>query len=396
MPISFFRFLLGYVKFSFTGGFADKFVNECFLRNINIKNIIYKENALYAEASIKSYRALHRIALKCGGTVKISKKCGLPFLLAPLKGRWGFFAGVLFFVLFISYMGGFVWNITVIGNNRLAEAKIVDYLAQNGFKTGCRWANVDKENLEFEILSDFDEVAWVSINKLGCLAQIEISESVPKPDIVDSGRITNVKASKDGVIVHVTALGGWPEVREGDAVAKGDLLISGVFESEVDKKNHFAHAHGEVLAQTNKEITINICREQSKKDFKNSQEYKSFYFFGLEIPLYLKKQKGDAQISLEKSYLVLNSFRLPIGIFTEKCDYYIESKETLTDEALEALATGELENRKAEELKNCEILSENIELETDESTCTVRAQYSLLEDIAEEYEIIFSDEEDAN
>ena len=241
MPISFFRFLLGYVKFSFTGGFADKFVNECFLRNINIKNIIYKENALYAEASIKSYRALHRIALKCGGTVKISKKCGLPFLLAPLKGRWGFFAGILFFVLFISYMGGFVWNITVIGNNRLAEAKIVDYLAQNGFKTGCRWANVDKENLEFEILSDFDEVAWVSINKLGCLAQIEISESVPKPDIVDSGRITNVKASKDGVIVHVTALGGWPEVREGDAVAKGDLLISGVFESEVDKKNHFAH-----------------------------------------------------------------------------------------------------------------------------------------------------------
>lgn len=393
MPISFFRFLLGYVRFSFSGGFNDKFINECFLKNINIKNIVYRDDVLYAEAGIKSYKALHRIALECGGKIKISKKIGLPFMLAPLKGRWGFFFGILFFILFISFMSGFVWNITVIGNNRLAEAKIVDYLAQNGFKTGCRWADVDKENLEFEILSDFDEVAWVSINKLGCLAQIEINETVPKPDIVDNGKITNVKAARDGIIVHVTALGGWPEVKEGDAVVKGDLLISGVFESEVDEKNHFAHAHGEVLAKTTREITISICREQSKKDFQSSREYKSLYFFGAEIPLYIKKQKGDAQISLEKSYLVLNSFRLPIGIYTERCDYYTEKKETLTDEAVEALAESELENRKAEELGDCEVLSENIELETDESMCTIKAEYSLLEDIAEEYEIAFSDEE---
>ena len=59
-------FLLGSVKFTFTGGFPDDFINECYNNNINIKNIIYIDNVITAEAGIKSYKRLHRIAYSCG------------------------------------------------------------------------------------------------------------------------------------------------------------------------------------------------------------------------------------------------------------------------------------------------------------------------------------------
>ncbi|MDE5604992.1 MAG: sporulation protein YqfD, partial [Eubacterium sp.] len=237
MLISFFRWLLGYVKFSYTGGFREDFINDCYRKGIYLKNIRSKKNELTAETKIKQYKTLHQIAFSHGGKVKIFKRKGFPFLLSPLNNRWGFFVGIVYLIFFISFMGGFVWNITVSGNNRVTEVKIVDYLAKNGFKIGTRWDNTDKEQLEVSIMAEFEDVAWISINKIGSTASIEINETVHKPDMVNQKKITNVKAAKDGVIVKVEAFGGWAEVQKGDAVAKGDLLISGVRESEVDKKN---------------------------------------------------------------------------------------------------------------------------------------------------------------
>lgn len=399
MLIKIINWLSGYVIFTFTGGFADGFINRCYQEKINIKNMVRDKKGLSARCSIKAYKRLHTIALRSGGRVRIIKKKGLPFITHPLRGRWGIFAGALFFVLFTSFMGGFIWNITVIGNDTLQASKIVDYLAQNGFKTGVRWSDTDKENLEFAVMADFDEVSWISINRFGCLAQIEIRETVNKPDIVDNNKITNVRAAKDGVIVEVTALGGWSAVKPGEAVTKGDLLISGIYEADETQnpqQNHYAHAHGTVIAQTSYEITVNIPREQSEKVFTSQREYKTLYFFGLKIPLYFKKEDQNAVAESGREYLVLNDFRLPIGIYTDKYSYYSRQKRRADDAELEALAQAELEKKEAAELAGCEIIGRSSELDINESGCTLTVSYSLFEDIGEEAEITFSQSESNN
>ena len=392
MLIRFFRWLLGYVQFTFTGGFSEKFINDCRADNIYIKNIIKISGGISAQVKPKEYFALHKIAYACGGKVHITKKRGLPFLLMPLKNRWGIFCGILFGVMLVSFLSGFVWNVTVIGESRLTDSQIVDYLAQNGLKVGARWADIDKENLEFKVMADFDDVAWISINKLGCLAQIEINETVPKPAIVGTD-ITNVKAKKAGVIVHITALGGWPVAQEGDAVSAGDLLISGVNESAVDERNHYAHAHGRVLAKTNHRITVNISRRQAERSYTRKRDYNYAYFFGIKLPLFISREKGTAEISTENSCFVLNGFRLPIGKITEHYEYYEAEEILLGDDELEALALDELQRRKAQELANCEILNEIISTETGDNSCLITADYILLEDIAEESKITFQNAE---
>lgn len=399
MLIKFFNWFFGYVVFTFSGGFTDGFINRCYHEKINIKDISAENGVLTARCSIGAYKRLHKIAFRSGGKVKLVKKRGLPFLLHPLKGRWGVFCGMLFFVLFVSFMGGFIWNITVIGNQTLETSKIVDYLAQNGFKTGVRWSETDKENLEFAVMADFDRVAWISINRIGCLAQVEIRETTPKPEIENNNLITNVTAKKDGVIVKVTALGGWPAVQAGDAVTTGDLLISGVYEPEEysqPQKNHFARAHGSVIAKTNSRITVNIPREQSEKICTSEKQYKTLYFFGLEIPLSIKKEEENTVCEYQKKYLVFHDFRLPIGIYTEIRRSYTDTKRSISDDELRAAAKKELLEREKEKLAGCEIIGKTEKEKITDGGIVYTAEYSLLEDIGAEQEIIFSDTDKDN
>ena len=243
------------------------------------------------------------------------------------------------------------------------------------------------------MLSDFEDIGWISINKFGSTAGIEINETVNTPDIIDNSKITNVRATKDGVIKHVTALSGLPQVKAGEAVTKGDLVISGVYQSEVDNKNHFTHAHGTVLAEVKDDIVLNISREQNNKFYTHKKEYKSFYFFGVKIPLYLAKDKGNSDTVTEKSYFMLNSFRLPIAVIKETENYYEIESKTLEDNELLELAKRELEKRKNEELKDCNIVNEKVSYDLGADSCKIVGNYTFIEDIGKEVEIEISDEE---
>ena len=175
------------------------------------------------------------------------------------------------------------------------------------------------------------------------------------------------------------------------------MLISGVYEPDEysnPQKNHFAHAHGSVIAKTDHEITVNIPREQSEKVYTAEEEYKTLYFFGLEIPLYIDQEKTNTVSEYQKKYLVLNDFRLPIGIYTETRRTYTEHKYSASDEELRSAAAAELEKREAAELPGCEIIGKNENEQITESGITLTVDYSLLEDIGEEKEIIFSQSED--
>lgn len=392
MLVKFFRFVFGYVKFSFSGGFNEGFINSCYDKELKIRDIKIKNNSLFAQTDIKTYKKLHKIAFMHGGRVQIIKRKGLPFLTAPLKNRWGIFAGALFFVFFISFMGGFIWNITVTGTDRLVDSQVADYLAENGVAIGKRWADIDKENLEFSVLSDFKGVSWISINKFGSTAAIEINETVAAPDIINNDEITNVVADRDGIIIHITALSGMPAVKSGEAVTKGDLLISGAYADETDEFNHFTHAHGTALAKSEQNITLNISRQQNNKVYTSKKEYKSIYFFGAEIPLYLAKSKGDSDTVTEKAYFLLNSNKLPIAIVSRTENYYEINSKFLSDEELEALAKSELEKRKSTQFKDCEIINESIALDTGEDGCLISGDYTFIADIGKEVPIEIENE----
>ena len=104
------QWLVGYVEFSFSGGFGANFLNECFQLGLNVYKI-RDDSRLTARCPVQAYKYLHRIAFRHGGKVRIIKKCGLPFYVSRLMSRSGLAVGCVLCVVLFCFLSGFVWNI---------------------------------------------------------------------------------------------------------------------------------------------------------------------------------------------------------------------------------------------------------------------------------------------
>lgn len=379
------RWLLGYVSFKFSKGFAEGFINDCFESSINVHDLKRDSNEIYGICTAKTYKKLHRIAYKNGGVVEITKKHGPVFPLLKIKHRWGLLVGALGFVIIINLLSGFVWNIEITGNEAITDDEIRVFLADNGFSIGVFWDSVDKDSLESLIMASFDDCAWVHINEIGSTARVEINETVVKPDVVDDSGVANLRAVKDGIIVRATVYNGWAVAKVGDGVAKGDLLISGVYESEATKSNVFAHASGEYIAQVKEPFVLTVSRQQSNKIYGEEKQYKIIHFFGLKIPLYIGSGKmQDSEMTESTDYVKLNGRELPIGITTRTVRPYTVTKTVLSDSELTKLTQAETEKKLKTDFADCEIQSQSIDISLNSDEAVAKGTVICLEDIGEE------------
>ena len=388
ISVLFFRWIRGYVDFEFKGGFCEGFLNDVYEARLNVYSLEKHKECLCGKAGVHSYKKLHSIALKNGGCVNIVKKHGIAFAGSSLRNRAGLALGAFLFVLFLSYFGGFVWNVEIQGNEALSKAEIASFLNANNFCEGVRWSKVNRDNLEFSMMAQFDEIAWVHINRRGSTAVVEIEEGEPKPEILDESKVSNVVAAKDGVIVKTMVSKGWQSVKVGDAVTKGDLLVSGIYYSEVDEKNHFVHARGDVFAKCSESISVNLPRVQSKKNYEKAVQYKTIYFFGMKIPLYLTRKTGvNYDESVSEKRLEINNCTLPLGIITQKVKKYSVSSQALSNSELKVLAKKQIAKQKKISLSDYEVLSEKISYEFTSSGVCARANYNCIENISQTREI---------
>ena len=381
------RWILGYVKFVFIGGFNDGFVNMCYEEKINVHSLKENGGELCGECLAREYIRLHSIARKNGGRIKIIKKYGFIFPLLKLKNRWGLFCGAIIFICLISFLSGFIWNIEIVGNERISDAQILSFLEQNGLQRGASWKKADKDKIENLLLASFDDCAWAHINEMGTTAKIEINETVIKPEVTPKA-ITNVKARKDGLIVKTSVTSGWQVARAGDSVTKGDLLISGIYDSEKKKGNQFAHASGEYIARVKEDFSLTVARNQSYKSYRKERIFKKISFFGLEIPLYIiPYEKKNTELEKSCDYLKLNSNEIPVGIITISERRYTINTKTLSDAELQRLASREAEKKISEDYSDYEIIKKDIDIALNSEDASVTGKIICLEDIGEEIPI---------
>lgn len=383
--VRFFQWLIGYVIFEFRGGFADGFINDCFLQNINIQNLLVNDGTLSAQCSASEYLKLHSIAQRNGGILSVKKKHGPLFPFLKIRHRWGLFVGALAFVLLLNILMGLVWEINITGIDRIPVTDIQRILDDNGLHRGSYIRGIDCDTIENTIMYKLDDCAWAHINIKGTTVNVEIDETISKPSLLDNKTVANVKASKDGTIYKLIAYDGWQMVNEGEGVVKGDLLISGINNWDEGKTNHFAHARGKVLARVDDDMEISVSRVQCRKEYTNTKIYKSIYFFGMNIPLYIGKSDTTfADVELDGDYISVNSKNLPVGIITRCVKYYTVDTVELSDKDLNALATDEIAKQIIREHGQCEIIKKKVDVILNPDDAIARASVTCIEDIGEE------------
>lgn len=305
------RFLCGTVTFEALGGYPERFLNEAAVREIAVWDTARRGAALYGECRAAEYRELRPVAKKSGVRLRLKKRRGLPFLLRPFRLRWGIAAGAVAAVVVLQLLSSRVWVITVQGNQTLPDEEILQVIAPLGVTVGADFKRVDIAAVQLTALEQLPKLGWLTVNQSGSTVEVLVRE---KDDSVKTEDNTpaNIVADADGIVRSVTVTGGQAMVKAGDAVRKGDLVISGVTDSTVGPL--LRRAKGTVIAQTSVELTIEVPFAETVRVSKTVAARPTFLFFGLRLPLYTANAPtGDYTTQTTRHLLTANGRELPVG-----------------------------------------------------------------------------------
>lgn len=378
--LKFLRFLFGYVSFTARGGFPERFINLCRRSNILLWELKSENSVLTACTDRSGYKKIRAVARKSGMKVRIKKKYGLPFFLDRHSRRAGVLAGICFCVAVILILSTRIWSIDVTGNVRVPEEKIIEVFEDLGVKRGVSGAKVDIKSTEIAALQKLPELSWLNINIAGSAARIEVRETVETPDIDDDGTPTDIVAARDGQIVILRPFSGTEEQKIGNAVLKGDPLISGIVENK-DLTVSFCRSKGYVVARTTRNLTAG--QGAKIKVRKKADEKKSYIlnFLFFNIPL---GKTNSENVYRNSSEVFINGVTLPVGITECRELITAETEITLDEEQTKLAVYADFMEKCTEEFRYLKVEKSEITEKNADGNFTVSGKFVCLENIGKE------------
>lgn len=387
------NYILGYVNILVEGYFVEKFINICNKQKIFLWNLKRsKTTIIYANVSIKDFKKLKPIAQKTKCKIKIKSKKGLPFIFNKYKKRKIFVIGLAMVLITIFTLSKFIWNIEVIGNEKINADEIIQIANENNLKIGKFKNKVDTKKIINKLRLERDDIAWIGIEIKGTNAIIKIVESIPKPNIIDDEEFCNIVATKDAIIKKISAQNGTPVVKEGEIVKKGTVLIAGWLEGKYTG-TRYVHATGSVQGKVWYTQKERIYFKQQKKEQTGNVENKyslNINNFKINFNKGVSKFKNYDTIETNKKVKLFSNFYLPIELIkitntevniTDITYTLEEAKNIGIEKAKQDL------NNKIENLDN--ILSIQINDSQTSEYIEVEVTYEMLENIGTKEKIVF-------
>ena len=277
------RWVMGTVRFSIHGA-PEPFLNQCARSGISLWNIEKKED-FTACILAGGYRHLLPSARKTKCVLKVRERRGLPFRLAFLRRRKGLVVGAILAFLLVQILSLHVWSVEVSGNVGIPTAQIESVASELGLKPGVWKKDIQAKLLQEQLMNAFPQTSWLSVNTSGCLIRIELEELSEKPDLEANKRACNILAKATGQILYMEVYAGTPEVKEGDAVVEGQLLLNAVVEDTYGG-NTLKHAAGKIIAATQHTFTTQVeMQKEIAQETGHIVTRRSATVFGLRLLL---------------------------------------------------------------------------------------------------------------
>lgn len=219
--------LQGCLVIHVTGESPERFVNMAASRGIYLWDVERLKNGTFIlKVHLKAAKPLRHIARRTRCRFRIHRREGLPFYLGKLRRRKALALGAFLFLIALYSLSSFIWFIEVRGNEKLDAPRVLQAAAEAGLRRGALKWNIDPGRVENKIVEQLPLVSWSGVYIKGTKATIEVAERIVPAE--EDNQPTHIIAKKTGVIKEVLVLNGLQAVKEGDAVSRGQVLISGV------------------------------------------------------------------------------------------------------------------------------------------------------------------------
>lgn len=205
-------------------------------------------------------------------------------LLRGILARPILILGIGMILLLTFFVPTRILFVTVTGNERITKRQIVEAASECGVYFGVARHELRSEAIKNQMLSSLSELKWVGVNTSGCVAHIAVRERALETE-KNQAVVSSIIATTDGVIKEMTLIKGNPLCRVGQAVKKGDLLVSGY--SDCGRCIYGTKAEAEIYAQTKRNLDIIVptegvgraCKKRTHKKYGLMIEKKRINFY---------------------------------------------------------------------------------------------------------------------
>lgn len=317
-------------------------------------------------------------------------RIGLFALLYRYRARTGLAVGAVLAAALVILSSQFVWDVRVEGTAHIPAQTILDALEDRGVKLGAYIPKIDAERIEQEMVLAVDGLSWISLNLRGTVASVEVRERDDNATEVDLTSPSNLIAAFDGQIEALEVTGGVATVKLGQIVKKGDLLVSGVIDSNA-LGYRLVRARGEVTARVTLTYDVEIPYQTEEKVYTGTfKKQKSVKIFSKTIKLFGKDSISDNncdRIEKERRLYLFGKIKLPIFVKETTLAEYEMKEKTLTEAEALKLAYKELYAKSEDALADAEILARHTHVSEDENGIRLTEQVECIVNIAEEIKI---------
>lgn len=322
--------LRGLVRVRAECAFPERVLNLCGERDLAFWDLQWESpTAFTCSLSRQDCRALRQAVEKLACTLTVVQQSGAPYFLRRFRHRTALVTGTVVCGLALFLGSFFVWDFEVIGNETVPEETILRALETRGVGLGSFGLALDGEDIRNHVLLDIPDLSWITVNVSGCRATVQVRERVPAPLLLDEQTPTNVVARRAGLVLEVQALDGVAGVLPGVSVTEGQLLISGVQDTETFGARLLA-GMGTVQARTWYSLTTAIPLTGREKQYTGKEQTLVSLVVGTRRIKFFSNSsiEGANYDKITKRYpLSLLGVPLPVTLVTEQCRFY-ETKES--------------------------------------------------------------------
>lgn len=389
----FFNYIFGYVRIYIEGYYIERFINICTSKKIVIWNLKREAGIkLFFNAGINEFRELCKIAKRTQCKIKIEDKKGIPFILHRYKKRKIFAGFLLAIIVVIAISSNFIWNIQIEAQDDEEFENIEQDLEAVGLKVGTAKSEIDTKEIMNKLRLKRDDIAWVGMELKGTNMIVKLVKADQKPEIVDDSEYCNIVSDKEGIITKINVQNGTANVKVGDTVKEGMVLVNGWMEGKYTGVR-YVHAKAEIEAKIwyTENITIPYNATETIETGEEEVNYGiKLNNFEINFPKGVSKFEFYDTIKEEKKFKLFSDFYLPISIIKEtKKEVKKEQKEYNVDEA-KSLGIQQLEQQLDEKIVDKDkIVNKNINTYENQDGVEVEVTYEVLETIGTNEKIVF-------
>ena len=342
--------LRGQVRVRAECAFPERVLNLCGAQDLAFWDLEWESpTAFTCRLSRRDWKRLREAGEKLDCTFSLVGLAGAPYFLLRFRHRQALLIGLLGCALTLFLGSFFIWDFQVEGNETVPTERILRALEKNGVTLGTFGLSLDGEDIRNHMLLDVPELIWVAVNVSGCRAEIQVRERTPAPVMIDRREPCNLVARRAGLVKRVQTIGGVACVIPGSAVTEGQILISGVEDTDTVGARVLA-GMGKVEARTWYHLSASMPLTVLEKQYTGKEKTGVSLIFGTRRIKFFSNSSIEGaeydKITNRRPFSLLG-VPLPVTVVTEKWRFYETVPTTRTAAQAEkdagAILTAQLE-----------------------------------------------------